>query len=133
MEKTTTLNEIAPFFIVDNLSETLKFYNEKLGFKTDFVFPENDPDPFFGIISRDSIRILLKAITEYIHPIPNHTRHEWALWDAFIWVADPDVLYEEYQSRGVEFNQHLEDTEDNLRTFELKDNNGYMLCFGRPL
>lgn len=133
MEKTTTLNEIAPFFIVDNLSETLKFYNDKLGFKTDFVYPEDDHDPFFGIISRDSIRILLKAITEYIHPIPNHTRHEWALWDAFIWVEDPDVLYEEYQSRGVEFNQHLEDTEDNLRTFELKDNNGYMLCFGKPL
>ncbi|MCY4568407.1 MAG: hypothetical protein OXD49_08905, partial [Candidatus Poribacteria bacterium] len=90
-------------------------------------------DPFFGIVSRDNVRILLKHITEDIHPVPNHTRHEWARWDAFILVPDPDALFAEFQSRGLEFHEPLADTEDGLRAFELKDHNGYVLCFGKPL
>ena len=61
--------------------------------------------PFFGIVSRDSVRILLKHITESIHPVPNHTWHAWAKWDAFIWTSDPDALYAEYQSRGLVFHE----------------------------
>ena len=29
-------------------------------------------------------------------------------------------------------HKHLKDTEDGLRAFEIIDNNGYVLCFGRP-
>ncbi len=131
MEKDPTLGSIAPFFIVENLAASIDFYNQKLGFKTDLLVPEDDP--FFGIVSRDSVRILLKHITESIHPVPNHTRHEWARWDAFIWVSDPDALFAEYQSRGLAFHEPLADTDDGLRAFELKDHDGYVLCFGRPL
>ena len=76
MSKDSTLGEIAPFFIVKNLAASIDFYNQKLGFKTDLLIPEEDP--FFGIVSRDNVRILLKHITEFIHPVPNHIRHEWA-------------------------------------------------------
>ena len=131
MATDSILEEIAPFFIVKNLADSIDFYNQKLGFKTDLVVPEEDP--FFGIVSRDNVRILLKHITEYIHPVPNHTRHAWAKWDAFIWVSDPDALYAEYQSRGLEFHETLADTSDGLRAFELKDHDGYVLCFGKPL
>ena len=71
MAMDSILKEIAPFFIVKNLAESIDFYNQKLGFETDLLVPEDDP--FFGIVSRDSVRILLKHITEFIHPVPNHT------------------------------------------------------------
>ena len=131
MATDSILQGISPFFIVDNLAASIDFYNQKLGFKTDLVVPEDDP--FFGIVSRDNVRILLKQITEYIHPVPNDTRHEWARWDAFILTSDPDTLYAEYQSRELEFHEPLEDTSDGLRAFELKDHDGYVLCFGQPL
>lgn len=124
-----TLAEIAPFFIVKNLAASIDFYNQQLGFETDLLIPEDDP--FFAIVSRDNVRILLKHITKDIHPAPNHTRHEWAKWDAFIWVFDPDALYAEFQSRGLEFHEPLADTDDGLRAFELKDHDGYVLCFGK--
>lgn len=130
MSNVPLLERISPFFIVDNLAESIEFYNEKLGFQTDLLVPEDDP--FFGIVSRDNVRILLKQITENIHPIPNHTRHEWARWDAFILVSDPEALYAEYQSRGLVFHEPLADTDDGLRAFELKDHDGYVLCFGQP-
>ena len=131
MATDSILKEIAPFFIVKNLTVSIDFYNQKLGFETDLLIPEDDP--FFGIVSRDNVRILLKHIAEDIHPVPNHTRHEWARWDAFIWVSNPDALFAEYQSRGLEFHEPLADTDDGLRAFELKDHDGYVLCFGKPL
>ena len=131
MANNTTLAEIAPFFIVKNLAASIDFYNQKLGFETDLLIPEDDP--FFAIVSRDNVRILLKHIAEDIHPVPNHTRHEWARWDAFIWVSEPDALFAEYQSRGLEFHEPLADTDDGLRAFELTDYDGYVLCFGKPL
>ncbi len=131
MATDSILKEIAPFFIVENLAASIDFYNQKLGFETDLVVPEDDP--FFGIVSRDNVRILLKHITEDTHPVPNHTRHEWARWDAFIWTSDPDALFAEYQSRRLEFHEPLADTDDGLRAFELKDYDGYVLCYGKPL
>ena len=109
----------------------MDFYNQKLGFETDVRVPEEDP--FFGIVSRNDVRILLKHITKSIHPVPNHTRHEEARWDAFILAADPDALFAEFQSRGVAFHENLADTEDGLRAFEVKDHDGYVLCFGKPI
>src|SRR3954453_7245759 len=46
--------------------------------------------------------------------------------------AAADSLYSEYVSRAVPIHQPLKDTEDGLRAFEVIDNNGYVLCFGRP-
>ena len=71
------LKEIAPFFILENLAASIDFYNQKLGFKTDLLVPEDDP--FIAIVCRDKVRIILKHITEFIHPVPNHTRHKWAI------------------------------------------------------
>ena len=121
MAKGTILERIYPFFIVENLATSIDFYNQKLGFETDLLIPEEGEDPFFGIVSRDNVRILLKHITEYIHPVPNHTRHAWAKWDAFILTSDPDALFAEYQSCGLAFHETLADTSDGLRAFELKD------------
>ena len=131
MTTRSAIKEIAPFFIVENLAASVDFYNQKLGFETDLLAPEDDP--FIGIVCRDNVRIILKHITDSIHPVPNHTRHEWAKWDAFIWVSDPEALFAEYQSRGLAFHEPLTDTDDGLRAFELKEYNGYVLCFGKPL
>src|SRR3954467_11740377 len=122
-----TLNTIAPFFVVDNLQASLDFYRSKLGFAITYT-----AEDIFGIVERDKVMIMLKAIAPEIHPQPNHSRHEWARWDAYIHTSDPDSLYQEYVSRSVPMHKPLQDTEDGLRAFEITDNNGYVLCFGRP-
>ena len=37
-----------------------------------------------------------------------------------------NALFAEYQSRGLAFHETLADTDDGLRTFELKDHDGYV-------
>lgn len=124
------LTYISPSFIVSNLKASIAFYVDKLGFEVRLIGP--DGDPFWAIVGRDKISIFLKAIAPDVHPIPNHTRHKWARWDAYISAANPDTLFEEYRSRGVTFHQPLKDDDDNLRGFEVADADGYILFFGRP-
>ena len=67
-----------------------------------------------------------------ISPIPNHQRHPWIRWDAFVYVADPDALAAEFAEHGAAFSAPLQETHDGLRGFEIRDPNEYVLFFGRP-
>ena len=124
------LNFVAPFFIVTDLKTSVTFYVDKLGFEIWYIGPEEDP--FFAMVGRENIAIMLKAIAPDVKPIPNHTRHEWAPWDAYISTTEPDILFEEYSSNGVTFRKPIHDNSDDLRGFEIEDADEYVLFFGRP-
>lgn len=128
------LNSITPFFIIDDLDATLDFYQSRLGFKLLYKGGgDAQCDDFWAFVGRDQIMIMFKAITPEIHPQPNHSRHEWARWDAYINTSDPDSLYAEFLAKDVPIHRELANTNDGLRAFEIADNNGYVLCFGRPI
>ncbi|HVX50988.1 MAG TPA: VOC family protein [Chitinophagaceae bacterium] len=120
----------SPFFIVENLQASVAFYVNHLGFEVRFTAPADEP--FFAIVGRDQVSIMLKGNAADIKPAPNHTHHDWGRWDAFIYSADPDALYKEYLLRGLGFNQPLLDDNDGLRGFEVADADGYILFFGHP-
>ena len=126
----SNLTSISPFFIVADLRPAVSFYIDKLGFKIRYIGP--DDDPFWAIVGRDEISIMLKTIAPDIKPLPNHTRHMWARWDAFIYTSDPDSLFQEYRGKELMFHQSLRNDGDGLRGFEIKDADGYVLFFGRP-
>jgi len=124
------LTYIMPCFIISDLNASVSFYVDKLGFEILYEGP--DENPYWTIVGRDNISIMLKAVAPEIKPIPNRTRHEWAPWDAYISTADPDMLFEEYRSNGVAFRQPMQNNSDDLRGFEIEDADGYVLFFGRP-
>lgn len=124
---------IAPFFIVRSVPAAMAFYRDLLGFDITFQGPSDD-DIFFGIVQRGRAMIMLKAVG--VEPVPNYTRdikQGIARWDAYLDVPDPDALAAEFASRNVEFFQPLKNDDDGLRGFEVKDADGYVLFFGRPL
>ena len=122
------ISSIAPFFIVANVPAALSFYCEKLGFEV--AFQEPAEDPFFAIVQRDGVMIMMKDVG--VPPLPNCDRERQARWDAYVHVPDPDALAAEFASRGVTFSVPLKDTHEGLRGFELRDADGYTLFFGRP-
>jgi uncharacterized glyoxalase superfamily protein PhnB len=126
-----TLSSISPLFIVEDVGPATAFYRDALGFELTFLSPEDDP--FFAVVRRDGAQIMLKAIVPEVPPLPNNQRHPWAKWDALIHTQDPDALASEFIARGVQMHVPLGDTEDRLRGFELKDPDGYVLFFGRPI
>jgi catechol 2,3-dioxygenase-like lactoylglutathione lyase family enzyme len=120
---------ISPFFIVSNVDRTIAFYCEKLGFETRFQEPERNP--FFAILGRDGAQLFVKSDKD-VAPQPNHTRHRFMRWDAYVDAPDPDALAAEFAEHGATFSAPLSDTHDGLRGFEISDPDGYVLFFGRP-
>lgn len=118
---------ISPFFIVKNLQASIAFYRERLGFELEFQGPEDDV--YYAGVRREGVGIMLKTIAPDVLPVPNHTRHPWARWDAYIYTLDPDALYEELRGRGVAFLKELSFIDDGLWGFELADADGYILAF----
>lgn len=134
MPSTTTqaqVGYVAPFFIVRDVTASVAFYQERLGFEVTFLGP--DDGPYFAMLKRDGARLMLKAITPEVQPLPNPSRHPWARWDAYVYTPDPDALAEEFASRGVSFRESLGINSDQLRGFEVMDADGYVLYFGRPV
>ena len=121
------LGYIAPFFIVRDVMLSIAFYKDRLGFELTFLGP--DDDPYFAMLKRDGVRLMLKAITPDVQPMPNPSRHPWARWDVYIDTPDPDALAQEFASRGVSFREPLGINSDNLRGFEITDADGYVLYF----
>jgi len=123
------LSAICPFFIVKDLQVSIAWYIERLGFKLDFQGP--DDDVYYGQVSRDGIGIMLKTITPDVLPVPNHTRHPWARWDAYIQAEDPDSLFHEFKQRGASFVKELSFIDGGLWGFEVRDADGYVIAFFR--
>jgi hypothetical protein len=121
------LASISPFFIVTDLQVSISYYIERFGFQVDFQGP--DDDPYYARVSRDGIGIMLKAIVPDVLPQPNHTRHEWARWDAYIYTLDPDTLFDEFSQRGAPFVKTLSFIDKGLWGFEVTDADGYVLAF----
>jgi catechol 2,3-dioxygenase-like lactoylglutathione lyase family enzyme len=118
---------ISPFFIVADLQVSVAYYIDRLGFTLDFQGP--DADVYYAGVRREAAHIMLKAIVPEVLPQPNHTRHGWARWDAYIYTMDPDVLYTEFKERGATFVKELSFIDDGLWGFEVQDADGYIIAF----
>jgi len=123
------LTAISPFFIVRDLRAAVRHYVERFGFELDFEGPPGGV--YYAHVSRDGVGIMLKAITPDVGPQPNHTRHPWARWDAYIYTLDPDALYAEFRERGASFVKELSFIDDGLWGFEVSDADGYVIAFFR--
>ncbi len=125
-----TIESVSPFFIVANVERSIAFYRDRLGFEV--TFQQSAPpkqEPFFAILRRDGAMLFVKGSGD---PLPNPKRYDWARWDAYLGVPDPDALAAELAAQGVAFAEPLQDTHDGLRGFELSDPDGHVLFFGRP-
>jgi hypothetical protein len=128
-ETNRNLESISPFFIVKDLQLSISHYVERFGFELAFQGPGDDP--YYAGVTRDGIGVMLKAITPEVLPQPNHTRHPWARWDAYIYTRDPDALYEEFRRRGASIVKNLSFIDDGLWGFEVTDADGYVIAFFR--
>jgi hypothetical protein len=111
------LTSISPFFIVKDLQVSISHYIERFGFTLDFQGPADDV--YYGHVSRDGIGIMLKAILPDVLACPNHTRHQWARWDGYIYTLDPDALFDEFKQRGASFVKELSFIDGGLWGFEV--------------
>lgn len=118
------LNTIIPQFFTTDLPATFKWYEDKLGFETDFLYGE---PPFYGGVKRDGQLIFFRHQDE-LRPF-EADKYEAEYLDAMVQVNDIDRLYKELQDRGAEILSPLGRAEWGAMNFIVKDPDGHLLCF----
>ncbi len=121
------IRRIAPQFFTTDLTRTLAYYRETLGFEC--LGTWHDP-PEYAIVGRDGHTINFRVAEP---PTPNPDKYDDELLDAYLSIEDADALYAEYAERGVEFTRALGDTPWQSREFVVKDCDGRLLAFGADL
>ena len=117
---------IAPHLIVADVVASAEFYRDSLGF--DFNQFWGEP-PNFVILFRGSVQLMLSQDeTNAPQPLQNGE------FDAYIWLNQGiDKLFYEYKQKKVEIVEPLETTFFQMQQFLIKDNSGYVLCFGQEV
>lgn len=118
------IKQIAPQFFTMEMSATLAYYRDALGFAC--LGTWLDP-PVYAIVGRDNCRIHFRLADP---PTPNPDKYADELLDAYLRVERADALHAEYAARGVEFTRALGITPWGTLEFVVKDCDGRLLAFG---
>lgn len=122
MYETITTN-----IMVKNVKETIKFYEQKLGFKKVLSVPEEGEILNFAILNKDKISIMLQEQENLISEYPTLKTDEIIpTFTLFITVDDVLKIYNELKDK-VKIFKELHKTFYGKDEFAIFDNNGNIL------
>jgi len=119
-----------PQLLVTDIERSCEFFCNNLGFS--LVFSYGKP-PYYAQVRRDAARLNLRCVERAIIASPVRDREE--LLSASMTVATADeikLLFLEFQSAGVVFQQALKKQPWGARNFVVKDPDGNLLLFAGP-
>jgi len=123
------LQQLIPVLLVEDMSKTLRFYEEILGFRREILFPEKNP--IFAQIGRDEIQIMLYVRSEFEKEIPKLAKINMGGTVALYIKADEiEDLYQKI-SQKVSVIQKLHQTDYGSFEFTIEDRNGYLIYFSQ--
>lgn len=113
-----------PHLRVRNLSETLNYYRDILGFYDEWTWADKNGKKTDGGIRRNDMRLLFGEDPDFVNTINDYPKSRLAL----MWfVENIDEIFEEFQTRGIELADTLRSHPHGLREFAFVDINGYYI------
>jgi catechol 2,3-dioxygenase-like lactoylglutathione lyase family enzyme len=119
-----------PQLFVTDIKRACEFFHEKLGFS--LVFSYGNP-PYYAQIGRDAARLNLRCVKGPV--IEPTVRDREELLSVTMTVATADeikLLFLEFRSAGVTFQQTLKKQPWGAKNFIVKDPDGNLLLFAGP-
>ena len=115
---------VNPHLPVKNLRETLDYYRDTLGFYDEWTWTDKNGNETDGGIKRDDMRLLFGEAPDFVITISSYPKSKLPL----MWfVENIDEIFQEFQSRGIEFADTLRTHPYGLREFAFIDINGYYI------
>lgn len=122
MYETITTN-----IMVKNVKETIKFYEEKIGFQKVLSVPEEGENLNFAILNKDKISIMIQEQKNLIEEYSTLKTDEIIpTFTLFITVDDVSEVYNELKDK-VKIAKELHKTFYGKDEFAIFDNNGNIL------
>ena len=119
-----------PQLLVTDIERSCEFFCKKLGFS--LVFSYGKP-PYYAQVARNAARLNLRCVERQM--IESTVRDREHLLSVSMTVAtahEIKLLFLEFQSAGVAFQQTLEKQPWGARNFMVKDPDGNLLLFAGP-
>ena len=119
----------APILLAADLTKTVAYWAEKVGFKTLGVWGEPAD---FAIAARDEAHVMLSQAPA-AHDIVPYWRIKDKLWNAYFWVDDARAMYAELKERGAHIDYDLGEQPYGVLEFGIQDLDDHDIAFGQDL
>ncbi len=130
---------LEPVLQVNNLPETLRYYEETLCFHIDWVWPDDD--------KRDTADHASVSLGQQEGEEEEHSHHHSHIqlsqadktpvansgWLYFRVESDIDELYELFKRGGASISSEINSYPWGMREFDIRENNGHVFRFGKPV
>src|SRR5262245_54347483 len=126
LAKVSTIQTLWPLLAVDDLSASLGFWRDRLGFKL-VGQAESDGPVFWCRLARDGASIMLQAADVEDGPVNDRGRGV----TLYFVCDDVDALFEEIRSRGLRIDPPTV-AYYGMRQLFVPEPNGYFVCFETP-
>ncbi len=108
---------------VKDVSKTLEYYSEKLGFGVSFKW--EDP-PSYAVLKAGEVNI-------HLAQAPPNFKVDSSQTPIYIFVRDIERLYQKLKKHKVEIVTPLSPRDYGQKDFDIRDPNGYILSFSENL
>ncbi len=117
-------SHFASILPVSDITSSINFYQEKLGFKVTFTW--NNPVDYAVLKRGENVSIHFTKRHHQTIPTPTNT-------SLYIFVKDADAVFAEYKSKGVAFQTPISNRDYGMRDFDIKDPDGHILTFRKEV
>jgi uncharacterized glyoxalase superfamily protein PhnB len=116
---------VAPVLVVQNVSASVAYYRDALGFQVIGTFGHPVEMAFVG---RGGVQLMLQDAEGRPTPGPN-SNYKSIAWDALFWVPDVSGLHSEVVERGATIRRDPHDTLYGTVEFHATDPDSHVVCF----
>jgi uncharacterized glyoxalase superfamily protein PhnB len=117
------LERCVPTLRVRDAAAACRYFCERLGFEKDWEHRFEPGLPLFVSVSRDAVSLHL---SEHLGDGPLHVR-------AYVYVSDPQALFEELEARGARIVAPPEHQSYGTLEFIVEDLDGNRIRFGKAV
>ena len=122
------LQTLVPLLQVNDILETISYYQENLGFSLSFLWP-NEDDPKWAGVARDGAGFMFTIDLGASHGRWLAEKGNGVV--LYVIVNDADALFQELSARGALVVQDPV-TYGERRQFSVADPSGYVIAFSEP-
>jgi uncharacterized glyoxalase superfamily protein PhnB len=125
------IKQITPELLIEDMSKSLQFYKNVLGFHQEISFPEKDP--IFAQVGKDGVHIMLYARSDFEKEIPKLRKVKMG-GSVLLYIKAEDIanLYKKIEKK-VKIIQTIHKTDYGKLEFTIEDINGYLICFSEKV